>query len=425
MMDALTAHFSLAEFTASDTAKRQHIDNSLPDALRVTAVQTCSMMERIRARLCTLAGREIPIAITSGYRCAALNSAIGSVATSDHPRAMAVDFRAAGFGTPFEIAAALAAGRAVLGNPARASLHVLYIDRENAAKMVRERLDGMGYGPTDLGRLHYLSFPSLHALDTLRGGAQLLEIARRHAVQVVVIDTTSRVIEGEENNADTFKALYRHAIMPLKAEGIAVLRIDHAGKDLERGARGSSAKNDDVDAVWLLSKRTETRLDLRRTHNRTGHGADLVELVRQVDPHLSHVVTGGTSTVDAVVLELVAELDRLGVAPAAGRDAARGALRMAGQTVANGTLAKALAYRKRASQLSADRSDSDGTQDELATVREPVRTVPDPRSKPVRGQVADSADSSSPGKPVDLSASPPPIGGTAAGQQPPTLRARP
>lgn len=108
MMDALTAHFSLAEFTASDTAKRQHIDNSLPDSLRVTAVQTCSMMERIRARLCTLAGREIPIAITSGYRCAALNSAIGSVATSDHPRAMAVDFRAAGFGTPFEIATALA-----------------------------------------------------------------------------------------------------------------------------------------------------------------------------------------------------------------------------------------------------------------------------------------------------------------------------
>ena len=107
-MDALTAHFSLAEFTASDTAKRQHIDNSLPDSLRVTAVQTCSMMERIRARLCTLAGRDISIAVTSGYRCVALNAAIGSVATSDHPRAMAVDFKAPGFGTPFQIATALA-----------------------------------------------------------------------------------------------------------------------------------------------------------------------------------------------------------------------------------------------------------------------------------------------------------------------------
>lgn len=108
MNDQLTANFSLAEFTASDTARRQHIDNTLPDALRVTAVQTCSMMERIRARLCTLAGREIPIAVTSGYRCAALNSAIGSVATSDHPRAMAVDFKAPAFGTPYEISKALA-----------------------------------------------------------------------------------------------------------------------------------------------------------------------------------------------------------------------------------------------------------------------------------------------------------------------------
>ena len=112
---ALTDHFTLSEFVASDTAARQHIDNNLPDALRVTAVQTCAMLERILARLCALAGREIPIAITSGYRCAALNSAIGSVATSDHPRAMAVDFKAAGFGTPFEIAAALAPSVRELG----------------------------------------------------------------------------------------------------------------------------------------------------------------------------------------------------------------------------------------------------------------------------------------------------------------------
>ena len=57
-----------------------------------------------------------------------------------------------------------------------------------------------------------------------------------------MIDTTSRVIAGEEDRADTFLALYRHTMRPLKAAGVAVIRFDHAGKDLAKGERGSSAK---------------------------------------------------------------------------------------------------------------------------------------------------------------------------------------
>ena len=104
----LTKHFTLAEFTASDTATRRGIDNSLPDALRPAAVQTCELMERIRSALSRLAGRDIPIVVTSGYRSAVLNAAIGSGPGSDHPRAMAVDFKAPAFGTPFQVASALA-----------------------------------------------------------------------------------------------------------------------------------------------------------------------------------------------------------------------------------------------------------------------------------------------------------------------------
>ena len=42
--------------------------------------------------------------------------------------------------------------------------------------------------------------------------------------------------------------------MALKEAGIALLRIDHAGKDLTRGQRGTSAKRDDVEVVWFLKK---------------------------------------------------------------------------------------------------------------------------------------------------------------------------
>lgn len=111
----ITPHFSLEEFTASDTAARRGIDNSLPGGLEPTAIATCEMMERIRAELSRQAGRDIPISVTSGYRSPALNRAIGSTDTSDHPRAMAVDFKAPAFGTPFDVATALAPRVSELG----------------------------------------------------------------------------------------------------------------------------------------------------------------------------------------------------------------------------------------------------------------------------------------------------------------------
>jgi len=107
-MTQITTHFSEAEFTASGTAARRGINNSLPDALRAAALETCQMMERIRRYLSDRKGKEIAIIVTSGYRCLALNRAIGSSDTSDHVRALAMDFKAPGFGSPFEVCEALA-----------------------------------------------------------------------------------------------------------------------------------------------------------------------------------------------------------------------------------------------------------------------------------------------------------------------------
>lgn len=97
----LSAHFDLAEFTGSDTALRLGIDNSLPADLTPVALETAQMLERIREFL----GK--PVIITSGYRCLALNRAIGSSDQSDHPRAMAADIRSPEYGTPYAICKAL------------------------------------------------------------------------------------------------------------------------------------------------------------------------------------------------------------------------------------------------------------------------------------------------------------------------------
>jgi zinc D-Ala-D-Ala carboxypeptidase len=98
----LSPHFSLDEFTDSDTALRLGIDNSLPDNLLQTAKETAEMMEGIRGFLIGL-----PIIVSSGYRCLQLNSAIGSSSTSHHILMKAIDFKAPEYGSPYDICVAL------------------------------------------------------------------------------------------------------------------------------------------------------------------------------------------------------------------------------------------------------------------------------------------------------------------------------
>ena len=95
----LSPHFTAVEFVASDYAARHGIDNSLPKDLWLNAVATAEMMERIRGAL-----DNKPIYITSGYRSPAVNTGIGSGMTSDHVKALAVDFKCPAFGTPYEVA---------------------------------------------------------------------------------------------------------------------------------------------------------------------------------------------------------------------------------------------------------------------------------------------------------------------------------
>ena len=98
----LTEHFSLEELTASDTAARLGIDNTPSAEILATLKATAQRMEHVRLIL----GH--PIEVTSGYRCAAVNRAIGSKDTSAHVLGHAVDFRCPGFGTPLAVARALA-----------------------------------------------------------------------------------------------------------------------------------------------------------------------------------------------------------------------------------------------------------------------------------------------------------------------------
>jgi zinc D-Ala-D-Ala carboxypeptidase len=95
----LSEHFNLDEFTASETALRKGIDNTPPPVVTEKLRMLANTLEQVR----TLLGNN-SIRISSGYRCVALNRAIGSGDTSAHVLGYAVDFTCPKFGTPKEVA---------------------------------------------------------------------------------------------------------------------------------------------------------------------------------------------------------------------------------------------------------------------------------------------------------------------------------
>lgn len=97
----LSQNFHLAEFVSSQTAQRRNIDNTPSSDVLANLQKTAEMMERVRAVLGS------PILISSGYRSAALNKAIGGSINSQHTKGQAVDFTSPGFGEPREIVEAI------------------------------------------------------------------------------------------------------------------------------------------------------------------------------------------------------------------------------------------------------------------------------------------------------------------------------
>lgn len=105
----LTQHFTLAELTKSSTAERLGLDNTPPPEVLPALTSTAEMLERIRSSL------GVPVTVTSGYRAWAVNKAVGGVTTSDHAQGRAADIVAPRYGTPLQIARALAPLVDVLG----------------------------------------------------------------------------------------------------------------------------------------------------------------------------------------------------------------------------------------------------------------------------------------------------------------------
>jgi zinc D-Ala-D-Ala carboxypeptidase len=101
----LSAHFTLEEFTTSQSAARRGLDNTpTPEALAALR-RTALGLEMVRAMV------QAPIVITSGYRSAAVNHAVGGARNSQHTKGEAADIIAPSYGSAADLV------RAIVGHP--------------------------------------------------------------------------------------------------------------------------------------------------------------------------------------------------------------------------------------------------------------------------------------------------------------------
>jgi hypothetical protein len=212
------------------------------------------------------------------------------------------------------VAAAVATGRPFLGRPASAPMSVMFCDWEMGADDIRERLEDFGYGPSDdLSHLHYVLLPDVEPLDTREGGLAFMESVAAWQAELVFIDTTSRAVRGDENASDTIRDYFRHTGQRLKQAGVTVVRIDHQGKDADRGMRGTSGKADDVDVVAKI-ERTEDGVTWVNTHRRVSWVPPTVGItITEHDDGLTTFALRDGPAWPAGTKDLADQLDQLGV----------------------------------------------------------------------------------------------------------------
>ena len=95
----LSEHFAFKDLIHSDRAEKLGIDNTPPDDLLGNATRLAAICERARTALGHAAGREVRMVEHSGFRCLALNAAVGGSGKPGETLSAHCFFRALDFHT--------------------------------------------------------------------------------------------------------------------------------------------------------------------------------------------------------------------------------------------------------------------------------------------------------------------------------------
>ena len=149
------------------------------------------------------------------------------------------------------VAAHLALGIDPFTGDDREPIRVLYLDYEMNESDLRRQLSNFGFGPDqDWSYLHYAIYPSLPALNTKQGAVALERLLDAIEPDAIVVDTYSSASEGDENSPEATANFNRYVLQTCHRRQVALMYLDHPGKNEKLGAMGGTRKNTQVDVVW-------------------------------------------------------------------------------------------------------------------------------------------------------------------------------
>jgi hypothetical protein len=138
MATPLTAHFALEELACT---QHREIDNTPPPEVVANLRSLAARLEEVRRLL----GDRV-ISVTSGYRCPALNRAVGGARTSAHLTGHAVDFNCHGFGDPPAVCRTIAESGALFDQLIEEGTWVHLSFDPRFRRQVLTKRPGGGYG---------------------------------------------------------------------------------------------------------------------------------------------------------------------------------------------------------------------------------------------------------------------------------------
>jgi hypothetical protein len=125
---------------------------------------------------------------------------------------------------------------------------VLYVDFELNAAEFNRRVHRLANGMALRGPIKDLAYFEVGELNTAATFSRIRAMCRKHAFDVVIIDSVGPALEGDAGYSKDVISFHRQYITPLRREGIHPILIDHQGRTYSpeeyqlKGAYGNSYK---------------------------------------------------------------------------------------------------------------------------------------------------------------------------------------
>jgi hypothetical protein len=228
------------------------------------------------------------------------------------------------------IAFAVATGSDFLTWKAEKARAVLFIDGEMPLPALQERLAQIVKATDKETNLLFFLTPDLQEygipdLSTKEGQTQIeaiitkIEKEQSLKIELIILDNVSCLVRsGKENEAESWQPT-QSWILKMRSQGCSLVLIQHAGKDNNKGARGSSKKEDVLDTIISLSRpkgylaSEGARFIVEYTKARYLHGDDVksFEAMLVTDKNGNQVWT--TKDIDQSMYEKVVSLANDGI----------------------------------------------------------------------------------------------------------------